>query len=185
MVLPLAFEWLPIESDNFKRFLEESTIIVISKWIKIVYLKVARTWTSGRRLYYHALLYRWEPSLYGRLRAIRVAAERRERLRSFPKDCNAQHLRDNNPWQLIWRIHNHRANDGRQDSQFPWRFFFPHLNIAETLWRVLKGKWIRQQDNVSTDTLFYATNRALADIGNGLCINYIKHAVCFVHLLKK
>jgi len=55
--------------------------------------------------------------------------------------------------------------------------YSPHLNIADTLWRVLKGKWIRPQDYVNTDTLFYATNRALADIGNGLCINYCKHAV--------
>lgn len=53
----------------------------------------------------------------------------------------------------------------------------PHLNIAETLWRVLKGKWIRPQDYVNTDTLFYATNRALADIGNGIRINYTKYAV--------
>lgn len=55
--------------------------------------------------------------------------------------------------------------------------YSPHLNIAETHWRVLKGKWIRSQDYVNTDTLFYAINRALADIGNGLHINYIKHAV--------
>ena len=55
--------------------------------------------------------------------------------------------------------------------------YSPHLNIAETLWRVLKGKWIRPQDYVNTDTLFYATNRALADIGNGIRINYTKHAI--------
>ena len=54
--------------------------------------------------------------------------------------------------------------------------YSPHLNIAETLWRILKGKWIRPQDYTSTDMLFYATNRALADIGNGLRINYAKHA---------
>jgi len=48
--------------------------------------------------------------------------------------------------------------------------YSPHLNIAETLWRILKGKWIRPQDYTSTDTLFYATNRALADIENGLSI---------------
>jgi transposase len=48
----------------------------------------------------------------------------------------------------------------------------PHLNIAETLWRILKGKWIRPQDYVSTDNLFYATNRALADVGKRLFINY-------------
>lgn len=55
--------------------------------------------------------------------------------------------------------------------------YSPHLNIAETLWRILKGKWIRPQDYVNTDMLFYATNRALADIGNGLSINYLRHAV--------
>jgi transposase len=50
--------------------------------------------------------------------------------------------------------------------------YSPHLNIAETLWRILKGKWIRPQDYASTDTLFYATNRALATVGKGLFINY-------------
>lgn len=50
--------------------------------------------------------------------------------------------------------------------------YSPHLNIAETLWRILKGKWIRPQDYVSTDMLFYTTNRALAAIGNTLFINY-------------
>ena len=54
--------------------------------------------------------------------------------------------------------------------------YSPHLNIAETLWRILKGKWIRPQDYESTDMLFYATNRALADIGKGLNICYLKHA---------
>jgi transposase len=50
--------------------------------------------------------------------------------------------------------------------------YSPHLNIAETLWRILKGKWIRPLDYVSTDTLFYTTNRALAEVGKGLFINY-------------
>lgn len=53
--------------------------------------------------------------------------------------------------------------------------YSPHLNIAETLWRILKGKWIRPQDYESTDMLFYTTNRALADIGKGLNIQYLKH----------
>lgn len=54
--------------------------------------------------------------------------------------------------------------------------YSPHLNIAETLWRILKGKWIRPQDYVSSDTLFYTTNRALAAIGNSMWINY-SHSV--------
>jgi len=54
--------------------------------------------------------------------------------------------------------------------------YSPHLNIAETLWRVMKGKWIRPQDYICKDTLFYTVNRALADIGNGVSINF-KHNV--------
>lgn len=55
-------------------------------------------------------------------------------------------------------------------------FFFPpyrpHLNIAETLWCILKGKWLRPVDYLSTDALLYATNRTLAAIGAGLKINF-------------
>jgi transposase len=54
--------------------------------------------------------------------------------------------------------------------------YSPHLNIAETLWRILKGKWIRPQDNGSTDTLFYTTNRTLAAIEKSMFINY-SHSV--------
>jgi transposase len=54
--------------------------------------------------------------------------------------------------------------------------YSPHLNIAETLWRILKGKWIRPQDYVSTDSLFYTTNRALEAVGKELFINY-SHSV--------
>lgn len=50
--------------------------------------------------------------------------------------------------------------------------YSPHLNIAETLWRILKGKWLRPADYVSTDSLLYATNRALAGIGSELYINF-------------
>ena len=54
--------------------------------------------------------------------------------------------------------------------------YSPHLNIAETLWRMLKGKWIRPQDYESTDSLFYATNRALASVGTSLFINHSHYA---------
>ncbi len=53
--------------------------------------------------------------------------------------------------------------------------YSPQLNIAETLLRILKGKWIRPQDCITSDMLFYTTNRALADIGKGLRINFSKH----------
>lgn len=51
--------------------------------------------------------------------------------------------------------------------------YSPHLNIAETLWRILKGKWIRPQDYESTDSLFYATDRALAAVGKSM---FVKHS---------
>ena len=54
--------------------------------------------------------------------------------------------------------------------------YSPHLNIVETLWRILKGKWIRPKDYASTDTLFYATNRILAAVGKSLFIKY-SHSV--------
>ena len=54
--------------------------------------------------------------------------------------------------------------------------YSPHLNIAETLWRILKGKWIRPADYVSTDSLLYATNRALAALGSELHINFVHAA---------
>ncbi|MGR5576146.1 IS630 family transposase [Bacteroides thetaiotaomicron] len=50
--------------------------------------------------------------------------------------------------------------------------YSPHLNIAETLWRILKGKWLRPADYMSTDSLLYATDRALAAVGTELYINF-------------
>ena len=50
--------------------------------------------------------------------------------------------------------------------------YSPHLNIAETLWRILKGKWLRPADYCSTDSLLYATDRALAALGTELNINF-------------
>ncbi len=50
--------------------------------------------------------------------------------------------------------------------------YSPHLNIAETLWRILKGKWLMPVDYFSTESLLYATNRALAAIGFELNINF-------------
>ncbi|TFU92094.1 hypothetical protein E4T81_13355 [Barnesiella sp. WM24] len=44
--------------------------------------------------------------------------------------------------------------------------------IIETLWRILKGKWLRPADYCSTDSMLYATNRALAALGSELNINF-------------
>ena len=46
------------------------------------------------------------------------------------------------------------------------------LNPAEILWRVLKCKWFRPVDYTTTDSLFCATNSALAAVGNILKVNY-------------
>ncbi|MDE5880674.1 MAG: IS630 family transposase [Muribaculaceae bacterium] len=54
--------------------------------------------------------------------------------------------------------------------------YSPHLNIAETLWRMLKGHWIQPADYISTDNLFYAVNRALAGLGKTHFINFSKRA---------
>ncbi len=32
--------------------------------------------------------------------------------------------------------------------------YSPHLNIVETLWRIMKGKWLRPQDYATTEALF-------------------------------
>lgn len=50
--------------------------------------------------------------------------------------------------------------------------YSPHLNIAETLWRVLKTKWLSPEDYLSKDALFYATIQSLKAVGNLLRINY-------------
>jgi transposase len=55
--------------------------------------------------------------------------------------------------------------------------YSPHLNLAETLWRILKGKWIKPQDYISKDNLFYAANSALANVGKVLYVNFKNNAV--------
>jgi transposase len=52
----------------------------------------------------------------------------------------------------------------------------PHLNPAETLWRILNGKWIKPQDYIGKDNPFYAANRALANVGKILYVNFKNHA---------
>lgn len=53
--------------------------------------------------------------------------------------------------------------------------YSPHLNIVEMLWRILKDKRLRPMEYVSTDSLLYATNRALVAIGT-------KHKINFAHV---
>lgn len=50
--------------------------------------------------------------------------------------------------------------------------YSPHLNIAETLWRILKTKWIKPCHYIDTNTLFNATNEILSSIGDRYSVNY-------------
>ena len=50
--------------------------------------------------------------------------------------------------------------------------YSPHLNIVEVLWRKLKYQWLRPQDYLETDALFYQVRQALAAVGTLLQINF-------------
>lgn len=50
--------------------------------------------------------------------------------------------------------------------------YSPHLNIVETLWRKLKYQWLRPQDYLEADALFYQVRQALAAVGTLLRINF-------------
>ena len=54
--------------------------------------------------------------------------------------------------------------------------YSPHLNIAETLWRVLKTKWLKPSHYIDAHTLFDATHRILGGIGTTYTVNYCKVA---------
>lgn len=50
--------------------------------------------------------------------------------------------------------------------------YSPHLNIAETMWRVLKKYWITPEDYLEKDALFYAANRCMSNIGKSINIKF-------------
>lgn len=50
--------------------------------------------------------------------------------------------------------------------------YSPHLNIAETLWRILKTKWIKPCHYIDTSSLFNATHEILDGIGDKYSVNY-------------
>lgn len=54
--------------------------------------------------------------------------------------------------------------------------YSPHLNIAETLCRILKTKWIKPSHYFDTHTLFDTTHRILDGIGTMYAVNYSKVA---------
>lgn len=50
--------------------------------------------------------------------------------------------------------------------------YSPELNLAETLWRKLKKEWLKPDDYLEKDKLFYAANRCLANVGKRLTIKF-------------
>jgi transposase len=50
--------------------------------------------------------------------------------------------------------------------------YCPHLNIAETIWRKLKTEWLSPEDYLEKDSLFYAVNRCMANVGINLNIKF-------------
>lgn len=53
--------------------------------------------------------------------------------------------------------------------------YSPQLNIAERLWKELKARWLKPEDYLSVDQLFYAVNLALAAVGVQLFINFSEY----------
>lgn len=50
--------------------------------------------------------------------------------------------------------------------------YSPNLNIAETLWHKMKKEQIDPIDYLNKDTLFYAVNQCLAQLGKVWKINF-------------
>ncbi|MCC9168529.1 transposase [Pontibacter sp. XAAS-A31] len=69
--------------------------------------------------------------------------------------------------------------DGWQQRLFLFYLpvYSPHPNIAERLWKELKARWLKPQDYLTTDNLFYAVNMALASVGKHLFINFSDYRI--------
>lgn len=52
--------------------------------------------------------------------------------------------------------------------------YSPHLNIAERLWKELKGRWLKPQDYDTFDTLCSAVDKCLEQVGSKYKINFTK-----------
>lgn len=50
--------------------------------------------------------------------------------------------------------------------------YSPHLNIIELLWRKLKYEWVKPEDYLEEDKLFYTVTQALAAVGRDLTIDF-------------
>ena len=56
--------------------------------------------------------------------------------------------------------------------------YSPHLNIAETLWRKLKYEWLKPEDYLCTQNLFFTVTAALAAVGTDLFIHFSPFRLC-------
>ncbi|NME66815.1 transposase, partial [Flammeovirga aprica] len=52
--------------------------------------------------------------------------------------------------------------------------YSPHLNIIERLWKEMKQSWIKPEDYISVDNLFYAVDRVCSVIGKQLFLQFSK-----------
>ena len=50
--------------------------------------------------------------------------------------------------------------------------YSPHLNIIERLWKEIKQGYLKPQDYLSADNLFYALNRICNTVGNQIKISF-------------
>ena len=50
--------------------------------------------------------------------------------------------------------------------------YSPHLNLIETLWRMIKYRWLKAKDYLDFDTLTNAVENIINDIGKNLKINF-------------
>lgn len=50
--------------------------------------------------------------------------------------------------------------------------YSPQLNLAETMWRMLKTKWITPEDYLTKEALFEAVKCCMSQIGTNLTINF-------------
>lgn len=50
--------------------------------------------------------------------------------------------------------------------------YSPHLNIIETLWRMIKYKWLKPEDYLDFNALTDAVEKILLDVGENLKINF-------------
>ena len=89
---------------------------------------------------------------------------------------------DSPPSVIIWDNASWHKSQMVLDKREEWEqkglyLFFqptysPHLNKAETLWRMVKYKWLKPQDYKSTKTLKKAVMRILTQFGSKYSINF-------------